>query len=194
MNSLERLIQEFSKLPGLGKKSASRIAYHLLKTDEHKVDALVNAITTVKKTLKECGVCGNYADSNPCPLCSDPHRDNSVICIVEEARDILTIEATHEYKGLYHVLGGVLSPIQGIGPNELRIRELLIRIQPPVQECIIATNPTVEGDTTALYLGKIVKDTGIVVSRIALGLPVGGDIEYADRLTILQAMKARTRL
>ncbi|RPJ07468.1 MAG: recombination protein RecR [Spirochaetaceae bacterium] len=194
MNSLTQLIDEFAKLPGLGKKSASRIVYHLLKMDETRAQALGRAIIDLKKNLHECLICGNYSNHDPCVLCEDPGRDKTLLCVVEEAKDILTIEATNEYRGLYHVLGGVLSPLNGIGPGELRLRELIARLKAPVSELIIATNPTVEGDTTALYISKTVSHLGIPVSRLALGLPVGGDIEYADRLTIGRALKGRTRI
>jgi len=194
MNSLKLLIDEFARLPGLGKKSASRIVYFLLKADDRRSQTLGQAILDLKKNLRECSSCGNYTDTDPCQICTDPGRDHSLLCVVEEAKDILTIEATNEYHGLYHVLGGVLSPLNGIGPSELRLRELVARLKKPVSELIIATNPTVEGDTTALYISKTVGHLYIPVSRLALGLPVGGDIEYADKLTIGRALKGRTRL
>ncbi len=195
MNIIEQVISQLAKLPGLGKKSASRIVYFLLKSPDSKTESLAGALLALKKNLKSCRICGNFAETDPCPICQDASRDKTVICVVEEAKDILTIEATHVHSGLYHVLGGVISPLDGIGPNNLRIKELINRItSTAITEIIIATNPTVEGDTTALYLAKIIKTTGVTVSRIALGLPVGGDLEYADKLTLSQALKRRNKL
>ncbi|MEJ2662474.1 MAG: recombination mediator RecR [Spirochaetia bacterium] len=195
MNIIEQVISLLAKLPGLGKKSASRIVYFLLKSPDSKTESLAGALLALKKNLKSCRICGNFAETDPCLICQDASRDKTVICVVEEAKDILTIEATHVHSGLYHVLGGVISPLDGIGPNNLRIKELINRItSTAITEIIIATNPTVEGDTTALYLAKIIKTTGVTVSRIALGLPVGGDLEYADKLTLSQALKRRNKL
>jgi recombination protein RecR len=195
VNIIEQVISQLAKLPGLGKKSASRIVYFLLKSPDSKTESLAGALLALKKNLKSCRICGNFAETDPCPICQDASRDKTVICVVEEAKDILTIEATHVHSGLYHVLGGVISPLDGIGPNNLRIKELINRItSTAITEIIIATNPTVEGDTTALYLAKIIKTTGVTVSRIALGLPVGGDLEYADKLTLSQALKRRNKL
>jgi recombination protein RecR len=195
VNIIEFAIQELARLPGLGRKSAARIAYYILKTDEAKVDALVNAISSLKKNIRVCSTCGNYTEIDPCSICRDSSRDTSVICVVEEPKDISTIEGTREFKGLYHVLGGVISPLHGINPGDLRINALLERLKKhPVSEIIIATNPTVEGDTTALYLNQMLKENHVKVSRIALGLPVGGDLEYADKLTLSQALKGRTEI
>jgi recombination protein RecR len=195
VNIIEYAIQELAKLPGLGRKSASRIAYYFLKSDESKVESLIRAITSLKKNVLVCSICGSYADVDPCTICRDTSRDQSLICVVEEAKDIPTIEGTREFAGLYHVLGGVISPLHGVSPSDLRIGSLLDRLKKnTVSEVIIATNPTVEGDTTALYLNQILKEKNISVSRIALGLPVGGDLEYADKLTLSQALKGRTRI
>ena len=195
MNLIEFVIQELSRLPGLGRKSAARITYHLLKADESRVEGLVQAIHSLKRDITLCSVCGNYSQGDPCAICRDTTRDQSVICVVEEAKDIPTIEATREFHGVYHVLGGVISPLHGVNPEKLRIPQLLERVQrQPVREIIIATNPTVEGDTTALYVSQRLREKEIQVSRIALGLPVGGDLEYADKLTLSQAIRGRTRL
>ena len=195
MDIIDHVIQELAKLPGIGRKSAARLTYHLLALDNTRVNSLIQAIQNLKKYILYCSICGNYSETDPCGICRDPSRDQSVVCIIEQAKDIQTIESTHEYKGLYHVLGGVISPLHGIGPNDLRIPHLLNRLAPgSINEVIIATNPTVEGDTTCLYVSKLVKEKGINVSRIALGLPVGGDLEYADKLTLSQALKGRTRI
>lgn len=195
MKIIDFLIQEFARLPGLGKKSSSRIVYYLLKQDEHKIEALARAILDLKNATKICSICRNYDEVDPCSICRDPQRDQSLICIVEEAKDIPTIEASKAYHGLYHVLGGVISPLHGIGPADLNINKLLERIQNnKISEVIIATNPTVEGDTTGIYLSRLLKEYGIVVSRIALGLPVGGDLEYADSLTLSQSIKGRIKI
>jgi recombination protein RecR len=192
---IDFVIQELSRLPGLGRKSASRITYYLLKADESRVESLVQAISHLKKDISLCSVCGNYSEGDPCPICRDSSRDQSVICVIEDAKDIPTIEATREFRGLYHVLGGVISPLHGVSPDKLRIQQLMERIsRQPVSEVIIATNPTVEGDTTALYVSQCLRDKNIQVSRIALGLPVGGDLEYADKLTLSQAIRGRTKL
>jgi len=195
VNLIDRVIQEIARLPGLGRKSTARITYHLLEAESQKVTALLEAIRHMKSGIRFCSICGNYAETDPCGVCNDPSRDQSVICVIEEAKDIQTIEATREFTGLYHVLGGVISPLHGIGPADLRITELVSRVRNgSIREVIVATNPTVEGDTTALYVGNLLKDTNVNVSRIALGLPVGGDLEYADRLTLSQALKGRIRL
>jgi recombination protein RecR len=192
VNSLERLIANLSRLPGLGRKSASRIAYYLLRTDETVSRALAEDMASLRQTIHPCGVCGTYTDIDPCGLCMDSTRDRTSICVVEEPKDVLTIESIHEYRGLYHVLMGAISPIDGIGPESLRISQLIDRVRGGgVMEVILATNPTVEGETTALYLVRALKDTGVRVSRIAFGLPVGGDIEFADRQTLARSFKGR---
>jgi recombination protein RecR len=195
MNALERLIGNLSRLPGLGRKSASRIAYFLLRTDESLVRSLADDLAKLRQTIRNCSVCGTYTDVDPCGICTDPQRDRSSICVVEEPRDVLTIESIHEHRGLYHVLMGAISPIDGVGPDTLRIAALLERARKGgVSEVILATNPTVEGETTALYLGKALKDTGVKISRIAFGLPVGGDLEFADRQTLARSFKGRGAL
>jgi recombination protein RecR len=192
MNALDRLIANLARLPGLGRKSASRIAYFLLKTDETIVRALADDLSRLRQTIRTCSVCGTYTEADPCGICTDPHRDRSIICVVEEPRDVLTIEGIHEHRGLYHVLMGAISPIDGIGPDKLRIAPLVERVRTGgVTEVILATNPTVEGETTALYLVKALKETGVQLSRIAFGLPVGGDLEFADRQTLARSFKGR---
>jgi recombination protein RecR len=195
VNIIEHVINQLAKLPGLGKKSASRIVYYLLKSPDSKTESLAGSLLTLKKNLKACGNCGNFSETDPCHICQNQARDRSTICVVENAKDIYTIEATHLHQGLYHVLGGVISPLAGVGPNNIRINELVERIKNTmIKEVIIATNPTVEGDTTALYLAKVLKGTGVTVTRLALGLPVGGDLEYADKLTLSQALKGRIKI
>ena len=193
MNALERLIGNLARLPGLGRKSASRIAYFLLRTDETYVRMLADDMARLRATIHHCSVCGTYTDVDPCGICSDPQRDRSAICVVEEPRDVLTIESIHEHHGLYHVLMGAISPIDGIGPDNLRIAGLMERVRAGgVAEVILATNPTVEGETTALYLVKSLKDCGVRVSRIAFGLPVGGDLEFADKQTLARSFRGRS--
>jgi len=193
MNALERLIGNLARLPGLGKKSASRIVYYLLRADETLARSLAEDLGRLRQTIRSCSICGNYADVDPCGICTDSHRDRSSICVVEEPRDVLTLESIHEHRGLYHVLMGAISPIDGVGPDNLRIAGLVERIrQGGVQEVILATNPTVEGETTALYLVRALKDTGVKLSRIAFGLPVGGDMEFADKQTLARSFKGRS--
>jgi recombination protein RecR len=193
MNALERLVGNLARLPGLGRKSASRIAYFLLRTDESYVRMLADDMARLRSTIHHCSVCGTYTDVDPCGICSDSQRDRSSICVVEEPRDVLTIESIHEHHGLYHVLMGAISPIDGIGPDNLRIAGLMERVRAGgVSEVILATNPTVEGETTALYLVKALKDCGVRVSRIAFGLPVGGDLEFADKQTLARSFRGRS--
>jgi recombination protein RecR len=193
MNVLERLIGNLARLPGLGKKSASRIAYFLLRADETLARTLGEDLVQLRRTIRNCSVCGTYTDLDPCSMCTDPQRDPTSICVVEEPRDVLTIESIHEHRGLYHVLMGAISPIDGIGPENLRISSLLERVRKGgVREVILATNPTVEGETTALYLLKALKDPNMKVSRIAFGLPVGGDLEFADKQTLARSFKGRS--
>lgn len=195
MNTLELLVKNLSKLPGIGSKSARRVAHFLLKADDAWVQELAHRIGTLQSSVINCEICGNYTDVSPCPICSDPSRDPSVICIVEQPEDIGTIEATGDFKGLYHVLTGVISPIDGMGPEELTIGKLMQRLKDgPVDELIIATNPTVEGETTALYIVNLLKKSGLKISQLASGLPAGGDLEYADRLTISRSLKGRRTL
>jgi len=190
--SLQRAIDELAKLPGIGKKSAQRIVFYLLKQSEEEVNDLSQALLNLKKNLTFCSICFNVSDTEPCPICSDKNRDQSIICVVEEANDIVALEKIGEFKGLYHVLGGNLSPLDGIGPDDLRIKELLHRLNDEVKEVIIATNPNAEGEATALYLAKLIKPLGIKITRIARGIPVGTDLEYADEITLLRALEGRT--
>ena len=199
MTILDQLISSFSRLPGVGKKSASRIVYYLLKADTQYLESLSDLIKRLKPSIRSCSVCGTYTETDICDICSDGRRDAYQICVVEESRDVQTIEATGVFNGKFHVLGGVISPIDGIGPEDLSIRKLLARLSPDsegkeVKEIIIATNPTIEGDTTALYLANLMKNTNVMISRLALGLPVGGDLEYADKLTLSRSLNGRTKL
>lgn len=195
MTALERLIETLAKMPGLGRKSASRLAYYLLKTDASFVQGLARDLVQLKERVKNCPVCGNYTEEVPCRICIDRERDRSILCVVEEPKDLLSIELTRQYRGLYHVLMGVISPIDGVGPANLRIESLLARVREGgIREVIVATNPTVEGDTTAVYLSGLLKSLPVMVTRLALGLPVGGDLEYADRLTLARALEGRRRL
>jgi recombination protein RecR len=195
VNALERLIANLARLPGLGRKSASRIAYHLLRGDESLCRALAEDLASLRETIRNCSVCGTYTDIDPCGICTDSSRDRSSICVVEEPRDVLTIEGIREHRGLYHVLGGAISPIDGVGPHHLRIAGLVERVRHGgVREVIVATNPTVEGETTALYLVKVLKDSGAMVSRLAFGLPVGGDLEFADKQTLARSFRGRSAL
>lgn len=192
---LARLVSEFEKLPGIGPKSAQRLAFHILRVSEEEARTFAEALLSVKRDIKLCPSCFNYTDSEICDACADPKRDPSIICVVAEPRDVVAMEKTNEFRGLYHVLGGVISPMDGIGPDMLRIRELLGRIgEGAAKEVIIATNPTIEGDTTALYLAGILKPLGVNVTRIAHGMPVGGDMDYADQATLIQAMKWRREM
>ena len=191
--SLERLIAEFSKLPGIGRKSAQRLAFYLLKEGRQQAEALSQAILALKDRVGYCSICFNVTEADPCPICANPKRNRTTICVVEEPSNVLVLERTGEYNGLYHVLGGLLSPIEGIGPDELTVKPLLDRLQSEeILEVIIATNPVVEGDATAAYLANLIKPLNIRVSRIALGLPVGGDLDYADEITLSRALLGRT--
>ena len=190
MSVLDQLIKSLSRLPGIGKKSATRMAYFLLESDRMYVNRLSEQIQTLQDKIIHCSICGGYTEDDPCRICSDPSRDAHLLCVVEQSGDILTLESTGEFHGLYHVLGGALSPLDGIGPDDLSIGKLIERVT-GTEEVILATNPTVEGDTTALYIGKLLKEKNIRVTRLASGLPVGGDLEYADRLTLARSMRSR---
>lgn len=195
MNTLEKLIKSFSRLPGIGRKSAARIAYWLLKSDPNIAHQLSEQLRTLHTSIIKCSVCGNYTEQDPCAICSSPSRDRSLICVVEQPQDTQTIEETGEFDGLYHVLGGAISPMDGVGAEDLSIAKLMQRVsEQPVKEVILATNPTVEGDTTALYLQRLLNEKGINVSRLASGLPVGGDLEYADRMTLARSFKGRIKM
>lgn len=189
---IAKLTDELSKLPGIGKRTAERLAFYILKLEKSEAFKLSDAIVEAKNTVKLCPVCQSLTDNIPCEICSNPKRDRSVICVVENPRDILAIEKTREYKGLYHVLHGVISPMDSVGPEALKIKELIERLSgDEVKEIIMATNPSIEGEATAMYISKLIKPLGITVSRIAHGLPVGGDLEYADEVTLLRAIEGR---
>jgi recombination protein RecR len=190
--ALQELVDELSRLPGVGPKSAQRLAFHLLAADPDEVSRLVTAITEVKRRARFCRVCGNVSEEELCRVCRDPRRDRSVICVVEEAKDVVAVERTREYRGLYHVLGGSISPIDGIGPDDLRIRGLLTRLADgEVREVILATDPNIDGEATATYLARVIAPMGLTVTRLASGLPVGGDLEYADEVTLGRALQGR---
>lgn len=192
---LQAAIDEFNKFPGIGKKTAQRLALYLLRKNKEDVDQFVNVIADLKNKLRYCSICYNITDKEVCQVCTSHKRDKSVICVVEEASDVIAIEKTNEYSGLYHVLGGVLSPLSGVGPDDLHIKPLLERLNDDtVKEIILALNPDTEGETTSLYLAKLIKPLGITVSRIAKGLPIGGDIEFADEATIGKAVSGRISL
>ena len=193
--ALQKLIDELGKLPGVGPKSAQRIAFHLIKIPEQEALSLADAIQQAKQKVRFCETCFNMSDEVICEICSDSQRDSSLVCVVEEPRDIVALERTREYKGLYHVLQGAINPIDGIGPEQLKIRELLERLKVnTVVEVILCTNPNIEGEATAMYLAKLIEPLGIQVSRIASGLPVGGDLEYADELTLGRALEGRRNI
>ncbi|MDI6734983.1 MAG: recombination mediator RecR [bacterium] len=191
--SMTRLIEELSRLPSIGPKTAQRLAFYILKTPKEEVKRLAEAIVEVKERVKSCSVCFNITEDDPCRICQDINRNKKLICVVEQASDIIALEKTREYKGTYHVLGGAISPLDGIGPEQLRIKELLSRIE-DVEEIIIATNPNVEGEATALYLTKLIKPLGPKLTRIAYGIPVGGDLEYADEVTLAKALEGRRQI
>jgi len=191
---LARLIDEFAKMPGVGKRSAARMAFYVLKMSEKEAGNLASSILDAKKSIRYCSVCCNLTDTEPCAVCSSEKRDKSTICVVENPKDVIALENTHEYKGLYHVLHGVISPMDGMGPEDIRIKELLPRVGGDVKEVIVATNPTVEGEATAIYISKLLKPFGLKITRIAHGLPMGGDLEYADEITLTRAMEGRREI
>jgi recombination protein RecR len=192
---VQNLIDELGRLPGVGPKSAQRIAFHLLAADPADVNRLTEALKEVKDKVRFCGTCGNVAEAEECRICRDPRRDPHIICVVEESKDVVAIEKTREFRGRYHVLGGAISPIEGIGPEELRIRELMQRLaDSEITELILATDPNLEGEATATYLARLVKPMNITVTRLASGLPVGGDLEYADEVTLGRAFEGRRLL
>ena len=192
MNALDQLAESFSRLPGIGKKSAMRISNHLLKADQVFLENFAKQLVELHSRIHQCSECGSYTETDPCQICSNPLRERNLLCVVEQPQDVSTIENSGEFRGLFHVLGALISPLEGIGPDQLPIGKLIERIKKEnVTEVIIATNPTVEGDTTALYLQQILKQTGAKVSRLASGLPVGGDLEYADKLTLARSFRGR---
>lgn len=193
--AIARLLDELERLPGIGPKSAQRLAYHLLRVDPEDAQRLADAIIEVKRSVHFCPRCFNFADADVCAICADPQRDGSMICVVEEPRDIVAIERTGEFKGFYHVLQGAFSPLDGIGPEQLRIRELLDRVaEEGIAEVVLATNPNVEGETTAIYIARLLKPLGVKVTRPASGLPVGGELEFADEVTLGRALEARREI
>lgn len=188
---LARLIEELQRLPGIGPKGAQRLAFHILRTPRDTIDRLVDAVRDVKERVTYCSTCNNITDVDPCAFCSDPNRDHRLICVVEEPPNVAAIEKTREFKGVYHVLMGALSPLQGVGPDDLKIEGLIARASNGVTEVILATNPNVEGESTAIYLARRLKPLGVKVTRIAMGLPVGSDLEYADEVTMHKAIEGR---
>lgn len=194
--SLNKLINELGKLPGIGGKTAQRLAFHILSLTDREAEELADAISSAKKTLRYCEICGNLTDSDKCKICADETRDGSVICVVESPQDVMAMERIREFKGRYHVLHGTISPMDGIGPNDLNLASLVKRLQaePDVKELILATNPNIEGEATAMYIANLLKPSGIKVTRIAHGLPIGGDLEYADEVTLLKAIEGRREL
>jgi len=193
--SVNRLIDELKRLPGIGQKTAQRLAFYLLRVDRERALALSDAIREAKERVHECSICNNVTDADPCLFCSSATRSKRTICVVEEATNIQAVERTRQFSGLYHVLGGALSPLQGIGPDQLKIKSLIERLKGgTVEEIIIATSPTAEGEATAVYLSKLIKPLGVRVTRIAMGIPVGSDLEYADEITMLKAMEGRRDL
>ena len=192
---LAKLINELSKLPGIGSKSAQRLAFHIMALEDREAGQLAEAITTAKREMKYCSVCGNLTDEDPCAICSDSSRREDIICVVESPRDVMAMERIKEYNGLYHVLHGVISPMEGIGPEDINLKSLIQRLQAnDVKELIIATNPNIEGEATAMYIARLIKPAGIKVTRIAHGIPVGGDLEYADEVTLLKSLEGRREL
>lgn len=193
--SLFKLIEELRKLPSVGRKTAERLAFYILKSQRHEADALVKAILELKEKVRLCSVCSSITEVDPCNICSDMNREKNMLCVVEEPHDVFAIEKTREYKGNYHVLMGVLSPLDGIGPSDLKIEELLNRVRGNgIREVILATNPNLEGEATAMYVAKILKPFGMKVTRIARGLPVGGDLEYADEVTLTKSIEGRQEM
>ena len=192
---LNKLINELSRLPGIGGKTAQRLAFHILSMDEKEVYELADAIRGAKETMKYCSICGNLTDTDPCSICSDESRDKNTICVVESPKDVAAMEKIREYRGYYHVLHGAISPMDGIGPDDINLKSLIHRLRDErVREIIIATNPNIEGEATAMYIARLIKPSGIKVSRIAHGIPVGGDLEYADEVTLLKAVEGRREL
>ena len=192
---VQDLIDQFGRLPGIGPKSAQRIAFHVLQADEAEIAELARTLAEVKRRVRFCQRCGNVAEADLCRICADPRRDDHVLCVVEEPKDVVAIERTREYRGRYHVLGGAISPIDGVGPDDLRIRELMARLADgEVAELILATDPNLEGEATATYIARLVAGMGLTVTRLASGLPVGGDLEYADEVTLSQALEGRREM
>ena len=193
--SIEKLIESFEKLPSIGHKTAVRLAFHMLNSSQEDTENFIQAIINAKKNLKFCSKCFNISDTDPCSICQNPKREQDVICVVEDVKDVIAMEKTHEFKGLYHVLHGSISPMNGIGPEDIKIKELLNRVaEGGIQEVILATNPKVEGEATSMYISKLIKPFGVKVTRIAHGIPMGGDLEYADEVTLTKALEGRREL
>ena len=193
--SIEKLIESFERLPSIGHKTAARLAFYMLNCSEEETNEFVSSIINAKKNLKYCSICYNISDTDPCNICGNPKRDKSIICVVEDVKDVVAMEKTHEFKGVYHVLHGSISPMNGVGPDDIKIKELLSRLMGgEVKEVILATNPRVEGEATAMYLSKLIKPLGVKVTRIAHGIPVGGDLEYTDEITLTKALEGRTEM
>jgi len=193
---LNKLINELSKLPGIGGKTAQRLAFYILALEESEATSLANSIVNAKRSLHYCSVCGNLTDTDPCEICSDESRDRTKVCVVETPQDVIAMERIREFKGMYHVLHGAISPVEGIGPNDINLKSLITRLQQhdEIDEIIVATNPNIEGEATAMYIARLLKPSGIKVTRIAHGIPVGGDLEYADEVTLLKAMEGRREI
>lgn len=193
--SLERLIEQFARLPSVGRKSAQRLAFHMLSLSDEDARKFTESILSARSSIKRCSVCCNLTDGEVCSVCSSPSRDKSTICVVEDPRDVIALERTHEYNGLYHVLHGVISPMNDINPEDICIKELLLRLSDDtVKEIIMATNPTVEGEATSMYISRLIKPLGVSVSRLAYGVPVGADLEYADEFTLIRALEGRNEM
>ena len=192
--AIEKLIEEFAKLPGIGKKTAQRLTLYVLNLPKDEVEEFSNALVKARGTIKYCSVCGNFTDSDPCAICGNPSRDKTQICVVEQPKDIMTMEKVKDYNGVYHVLHGNISPMQGRGPQDIRLRELVSRMNGNIKEVIVATNPNIEGEATAMYISKILKPLDVKVTRIAAGIPVGGDVEYADEVTLSKALEGRKEI
>ena len=193
---LGKLIGELGKLPGIGSKTAQRLAFHILSLEDSEADSLADSIVSAKHSMRYCSCCGNLTEKDPCDICSDESRNKDVMCVVETAQDVMAMERIKEFHGKYHVLGGVISPMEGVGPEDINLKSLIVRLQkhPEVKELILATNPNIEGEATAMYIARLLKPSGIKVSRIAHGLPVGAELEYADEVTLLKAIEGRTEL
>lgn len=192
--AIEKLIEEFAKLPSIGYKTAQRLTLHVLNLPKEEVEEFANALVKARGTIKYCSICGNYTEKDPCPICGNPNREKSVICVVEQPKDIMAVEKIREYNGVYHVLHGNISPMAGRGPSDINLKDLITRMNDQVKEVIVATNPTVEGEATAMYISKILKPLGVKVTRIAHGIPVGGDLEYADEVTLSKALEGRKEI
>ena len=192
--AIEKLIEEFAKLPGIGKKTAQRLALFVLNLPKEEVEEFAGALIKARGTIKYCSICGSFTDADPCAICANPNRDKSIICVVENPKDIMTMEKVREFNGVYHVLHGTISPMSGRGPEDIKLRELIRRINGEISEVIVATNPNIEGEATAMYISKILKPLGAKVTRIAHGIPVGGDLEYIDEVTLSKALEGRKEI